>query len=276
MAHYFNTYNTIKEFNAALQGASPSRLFSARTCSSNYPERMKNGKRWYGTNSFDEANELLLKGDSENAKKMQEASSRIALSEKIGMQAKTKPFNSVCGFIPNVGAALAGSPLNMVNFQKVLQQKKVVTIVYALSIAYTSSAEEIINASAKIINAIMAIEAQGKRVNLFLLAGMRSLKKEESVWCNLKIKDSGSIFDKKKMAYPLINPSFFRRHIFKVIETQKGLTSKDFPNCYGYVANPEYIKTRLKEQNFPYDVLISYDEIKHKNVQQIEAIFKED
>ena len=73
MAHYFNTYNTIKDFNAALQGASPSRLFSERCCSSNSPERMKNGKKWYGTDSFEEANNLLLQGDAENAKKMQKA-----------------------------------------------------------------------------------------------------------------------------------------------------------------------------------------------------------
>ena len=34
----------------------------------------------------------------------------------------------------------------------------------------------------------------------------------------VKIKDAGQYFDGLRVAYPLVNPSFLRRHIFAVLE----------------------------------------------------------
>jgi hypothetical protein len=55
----------------------------------------------------------------------------------------------------------------------------------------------------------------------------------EAAGAFIKIKDSGAYMDRKKMAYPLVNTSFFRRHMFKFIETNDGLKDSIWASCYG-------------------------------------------
>ena len=126
--------------------------------------------------------------------------------------------------------------------------KKVITIIYCLSVDHTIKANKMLEASCNLINAILGIEATGKRVNLVLLSGTaseHSIRAKESCLNLLKIKDSGSLFDKSKMAYPLINPSYFRRHIFKAIESQEGLTDEQFLHTYGKVVSKDFVETYL-------------------------------
>ena len=52
------------------------------------------------------------------------------------------------------------------------------------------------------------------------------------VYIAVKIKDAGQYFDSLRVAYPLINPSFLRRHIFAVMERIKDV---ELPSGYGAV-----------------------------------------
>lgn len=273
MAHYLNTFNSLREFDNYLQGASLSPLF---VNNNRKPSSLTEGNaKWYGTDSFDEANELMRKGDKKNASKLNATCKINAPSLGLGMQKKGR--NEIVGFIPNVGAYLSGSPLNMINFRNIPAKKKVITIIYCLSVGSNVKAKEMLEASCNLINAILGIEATGKRVNLFLISGSANSysysKEGESCLSLLKIKDSGSLFDKSKMAYPLINPAFFRRHIFKAIESEKGLTDSCFTETYGKVPDKPFFEKVLKEKRFEYDAAITFYDIYKRSPESIKDLF---
>ena len=272
MAHYLNTFNSLREFDNYLQNASPSPLFASKHI---HESDVQGKEKWYGTNSFDEANELMRKGDKKNAKKLNASCKVNTPFLGNGMQKKGK--NEIVGFIPNVGAYLSGSPLNMINFKNIPARKKVITIIYCLSVGCDIKASEMLEASCNLINAILGIESAGKRVNLFLISGSAnssSYKKDgESSLSLLKVKDSGSLFDKSKMAYPLINPAYFRRHIFKAIESEKGLKDEKFTSTYGIVPNKEFFEEVLKEKHFEYDAAITFYDVYKKSADEIKELF---
>ena len=58
----------------------------------------------------------------------------------------------------------------------------------------------------------------------------------------LKIKDSGQYIDLLKTAYPLINPSFLRRHDFRFLEITPGVP---YNSNYGYVIMDEEKTKRI-------------------------------
>lgn len=269
--NFLTSYNSLKEFESYLNTANPSSLFAGHRLDSESTSQSK----WYGTATYQEANDLLKFGDMKNAKKLN-AVGKID-TPQMGIAKQRRPQNSVVGFIPNVANYLCGNPNNMINFHNVPMKKKVVTIIYCLSVGCEAKVNEITNTSKNLINAILGIEANGKRVNLLLTCGLCNKEKNdkaESCSILLKIKDSGSIFDKAKMAYPLINPSFFRRHFFKAVECQEGLTDQVFISHMGWVMAKSDIINVLNENHVEYDKAITFYEIKGKTPQQIEDILK--
>ena len=273
MAHYLNTFNSLREFDSYLQNAQLSPLFVNHN---RKPSSLTEGnEKWYGTNSFNEANELMRKGDNKNAKKLN--SNCKIQTPSLGIGKQKKAFNSVVGFIPNIGNYFSGDPNNMINMHHIPAKKKVITIIYCLSVGCDIKAKEMLEASCNLINAILGIEATGKRVNLFLISGSANShtysKNGESCLNLLKIKDSGSLFDKSKMAYPLINPSYFRRHIFKAIESEKGLQDECFINTYGKVPDKPFFEKVLKEKRFEYDACITFYDVYKKSPERIKELF---
>jgi hypothetical protein len=190
---------------------------------------------------------------------------------------KKKAFNSVWGFIPNVGAALAGDPLNMIMMKNIPAQKKVITIIFDKSVDHTIKTSEIVDASARLINAIIALENAGKRVNLFLLGGFANEYADnasEALLILTKIKDSGSLFEKEKLAYSLLNASYHRRHMFKCLEKQEGLFDSAFTEHYGYPPKKGLTEKILKEKRFNYDALFTFYDIRYKNDEDIKMMIE--
>lgn len=274
MKHFLNIFNSLHELSSALEGDSRSSLFQSRSylASEDTSDRTK---KFTSTSDFKEADELMKYGDKKNAKKLNAALKINAPA--LGLMNKKKAFNSVWGFIPNVGAALAGDPLNMIMMKNIPAQKKVITIIFDKSVDHTIKTSEIVEASARLINAIIALENAGKRVNLFLLGGFANEYADnasEALLILTKIKDSGSLFEKEKLAYSLLNASYHRRHMFKCLEKQEGLFDSAFTEHYGYPPKKGLTEKILKEKRFNYDALFTFYDIRYKNDEDIKMMIE--
>lgn len=173
-----------------------------------------------GTASFEEADNLMKYGDEENAKKIQSASINVKAQTTSFVSDKNRLYNSPCGFLPIVPRVLSGVPENMLAIRKeAYKNTKIINIVYNVTAGYSVEADEIIEVSAKVACAIKTLEKNGYRVNLYLacVCGVNS----KTVCITVKTKDSGQYFDTLRAAYPLVNPSFLRRHLSAVLERIK-------------------------------------------------------
>ena len=214
----FNKFNSVEEFSNWLQ-------VTPQTAKGKELDRSaaisESRTRFTGTKSFDEAQNLLKYGDKVNADKINAAIRKIKAQGK-GNETRNKLYNSPCGFMPIVPKVLAGDPQNMLAIKKQrYNSTKVLNVVYNVSIDCEVEADEIIETAAKVANVIATLEKNGYRVNLYIYDCSKGARSTLSTLL-IKIKDSGKYLDTLRIAYPLVNPSFLRRHIFAYLERLKG------------------------------------------------------
>ena len=197
--------------------------------------------KFCGTNSLDEANDLFYHGDKENADKVTAAKAKIKAQGK-GYETRNSLYNSPCGFMPIVPKVLAGDPQNMLAIRKErYNSTKVINIAYNVAVDCTRTTEDLIKTAAKVANVIASLEKNGYRVNLYAYACGRDLKNNYYSLL-VKIKDSGKYLDTLRIAYPLVNPSFYRRHVFGHMERLKGF---NLNRSYGKIVHEEGCKECL-------------------------------
>ena len=247
-----------------------------------YDQSCKGSSRFCGTENFDEAENLLLYGDSENSEKVRKNIEQIT----AGLSGKNKSFkgaktlayslkSSAVGFLPIVPKYLAGEPENMLTLHKVQKQTtKVLNIFVYTGTNCRVDAENINLCLCRILCAVFAIEKDGFRTNLFSTFSTKG-NGNGVIGYSIKIKDSGQKFDLLKIAYPLCNPSSFRRHGSAVFErlndSKQGII---LDSGYGYVETLQEAKETLKMQGFKNFALVSYEECKYKNVGEITDFIK--
>lgn len=235
--YIFKKYNTVGEFANTLQRSKIQKAFENRTKDGGSDG--KNYGDFYGTDSFNDANNLLLFGDKDLQKRI-EAAGVAKMREKIKYEWMRKQlYTSVVGFAPNVPAYIAGTPNSMINQRVIKTRQRVITIMYNSSVSGYVSAESIIKATAEMLSAVMLIEAGGVRVNLFVGALTKCRNTAQNFGWILRIKDSGQKLDTLKMAYPMAHPSMLRRHGFRALETAEGVVNEYAENGYGYPVNEE-------------------------------------
>ena len=214
----FNKFNSVEEFSNWLQ-VTPQTAAGKKFDYSN--EISKSNTEFTGTESFEEAQNLLKYGDKTNAEKINATIRKIKAQGK-GNATRNKLYNSPCGFMPIVPKVLAGDPQNMLAIKKqTYKSTKVINIAYNVAVDCTRTTEDLIETAAKVANVIASLEKNGYRVNLYAFSCGKG--KRDTVYSLLvKIKDSGKYLDTLRIAYPLINPSFLRRHILAYLERIKG------------------------------------------------------
>ena len=186
-----------------------------------------------GTESFEVADNLMKFGDKENAENINATIRKIKAQGK-GTETRNKLYNSPCGFMPIVPKVLAGDPQNMLAIKKQrYNSTKIINIAYNVAVDWRIKIESIIETTAKVANVIASLEKNGYRVNLYayFCGGGEGKTLGTAI---IKIKDSGKYLDTLRIAYPLVNPSFYRRHIFAYMERLKGFGLND---SYGYILN---------------------------------------
>ena len=234
----FNKFNSVEEFSNWLQ-VTPQTAKGKEFDYSN--ETSKSNTEFTGTESFDVAQKLLKYGDKVNADKIAATIRKIKAQGK-GNETRNKLYNSPCGFMPIVPKVLAGDPQNMLAIRKErYNSTKVLNVAYNVAVDCTRTTEDLIKTAAKVANVIASLEKNGYRVNLYAYSCGRDLKNNYYSLL-VKIKDSGKYLDTLRIAYALVNPSFYRRHIFGYMERLKGFYLN---RSYGKIVNEDGCKECL-------------------------------
>ena len=233
----FNKFNSVDEFAKWLQ------VTPQTAKGKELNESITNSFKFTGTKSFEEAQELLKYGDKVNADKIAATIRKIKAQGK-GYETRNSLYNSPCGFMPIVPKVLAGDPQNMLAIRKErYNSTKVLNVVYNITVSGGKKKELLFETAAKVANVIASLEKNGYRVNLYVCFSVRSTCDESSKAISIiKIKDSGKYLDTLRIAYPLVNPSFYRRHIFGYMERLKGF---NLNSTYGKIVDEDGCKEHL-------------------------------
>ena len=260
-------YNFVKCF-ANLDGLRRYLETAPKTNLFAYTEHSRTGSRAFtGTDSYEEADNLLRDGDTERAKRL---TACIATGLKTGNDGtRARRYNHVCGGTVNVPAVLMGLPKSMINLQKIqYKNSKVLSFVYSNAIDCSVGESEISEVSARLVCAVLGLEKKGYRVNLYSCICIEDGHERTGLF--LRIKDSGQYMDTKKLAYPLINPSMLRRHAFRFIETAPGLTRSGWTAYYGHPVRDAYTITELaKEAGLTAKKVVTFYDIRRMSAPQI-------
>ena len=134
----FNKFDSVEEFSNWIQ------VTPQTEKGKEFNQSVTNSYRFTGTESFEEAQNILKCGDKENADKIIATIRKIKAQGK-GTETRNKLYNSPCGFMPIVPKVLAGDPQNMLAIKKqTYKSTKVLNIAYNTTVDWRSTTEEII------------------------------------------------------------------------------------------------------------------------------------
>ena len=222
-----------------------------------------------GSASFDEANKMMLGGWDSGAADVE----KIMLENTDGVENARRYALSVAGALPCVPAYLAGSPANMIAIKRRKIARPVVTICYNCAVPGFVDADDIKQAAAKLLNVVRGLEAGGVGVNLWACSFSRTLGRVDSVAMAVKIKSSDEPFNLLNMAYPLIHPSFNRRHKFAFIERCGG----DPQTWDGYgraITEPDKMREMAAGVGIDNAICFCYDSLSWRSETQILEMIK--
>lgn len=209
-------FNSLAELAAFVDGNAPNGYYAnRRRLSSVETESPRRRNKFYGTESYAAANDMMLHGWREGAERI----NAYMTQAPAAVSDRPRNYNAVVGFAPNVPNYIAGVPLNMINCKRVRVPARVVDIIYNCAVSHSVSPQAIEAAAAKLFNVIAGLERGGVRVNLWVMEV--SYGAPEYHAAAVKIKTASQPFNLLKMVYPIVHPSFLRRHMFAVKERMK-------------------------------------------------------
>lgn len=242
MKEFFEKYENITTFAESLN----------RTRKGSFARDPKDNPTFIGIDSAEKADNLLLYGDTETAKKI-----TTFACKQTPQSIKTRIINAPYGFVPNVSRFLSGRPDNMYNVKaQTYKNTKVLNLVYFVGANWEIKADDLAKAGAKLLRVIATLENKGYRINLNVATHAKAVNKTyDTLTLFVKIKDSGKPLNLAKVAYPIAHPAFFRFHIWKWLDTQTeainyGNNSDNFDNmCKKFNKNAKWVSyATLSEQ----------------------------
>ena len=204
---YFEKYDNIITFAESLN----------RPRKGYFAKDPKDNPSFIGIDSAEKADDLLLNGDTETAKKI-----NTFACKQTPQSTKTRIINAPYGFVPNVPRFLIGRPDNMYNVKaQTYKNTKVLTLVYFIGAAFCVTADDLAKEGAKLLRVIATLEGKGYRINLHIANYAKAVNKTNDILTLfVKIKDSGKPLNLAKVAYFIAHPAFFRYHLWKWFDTQ--------------------------------------------------------
>lgn len=231
----FLQFNSLLEFSRHIAAGETQQAFSNMygQIIENMPSHAPELSEQSGTKSYAEADQLLKSGDKKSMDLLKKNGfNPSAENYNFGQRRKITP--AVVGFAPIVPNAIAGVPVAMQQIKMQQVKTKVVNVILSVAYGWSVDKKDYAQFAAKFLNGCLNLEKKGIRVNLFVFLGTKIGEKKEGqkVTAIIKIKDSKTAIDPLSVAYPVINSSFLRRHIFRLIETEPGVSEK-FKETYG-------------------------------------------
>lgn len=185
-------------------------------------------KVFTGTNSFDEAVELMKNGWTDMAKTL---TNKIKVETKATPMMKSKTTYGVAGYQAIVPLYLNGVPTNMASKKNVSTKQKVVTITKCIQYNCETKQEKIIEESTKVFKIIKKLEAQGYRCILNVTEMIEKYGKAYQF--KVRVKNATEKMNLSKLAFPMIHPSMLRRLMFRMLEVHP-YVPKQFTSGYGH------------------------------------------
>lgn len=216
-------FESLNQYLDVIEARKPNKVFAGEMLSSK-----SGGRRFTLTDSYEEANEIARVGYKEGLDELKAADKK---TRHLGSAPKALPATSVVGFAPHVPNAITGVPCSMITTQKTEQRAKVISILYYMGGACAVGTSEFVRAGKNILNVIYTLELQGYRVALNVMTNFCTSK--ERAFSIVQIKNWRQPSSPLKISYPLVHPSFFRRHGFRWLETVPELTDGAFTDAYG-------------------------------------------
>lgn len=222
---FFNRFESISELTDYLENGETQKPFQPELYGSKLTATSKSELKFYGTSTFEEADNFLKFGDEKLAKMLQ-----AELIDVQNRETETEITQSleldVCGFFPDVAAYLSGDPCNMVSLVDTFADKeKVLNLIWQNDAYAKIDSKKIQECAARVLNVILGLEKIGYKINLYY--GHASKCDGHYIGALVKIKNSDEYIDTLRMAYPLVSASMKRRHMFRYDEVMPGL-----PSCF--------------------------------------------
>lgn len=159
---------------------------------------------WSGIASREELNRMLREGYEAPVQRLKEK-----VKVKATGSGKRITFkNDIVGANPIVPLAMMGVPNSMINMSMKPIKNKVLDVYYDMTCNYYINASQIEDAGEKVLGAILEMEAQGYRFNLYSVNSYADYGDCDIL--AVKVKDANQPFDLKRMSFSLMHPAFFR------------------------------------------------------------------
>lgn len=198
---------------------------------------------WTGVGSYEGALELLETGYQPTVDELKQS----VKANVRGQVKRTQFFNDVCGFNPIVPLAIQGVPNCMVNSRMTSIKAKVIDVYYDMTACASVGKEDIIKAGTDVLAAIMELEMQGYRFNLYAVQSYYKRDEGCDMLC-VKVKSAAQPLDLKRVSFPLTHTAFFRVIGFDwYSRTPRGKYRHAYGCALGYEFGEEQLTNGFKE-----------------------------
>lgn len=190
-----------------------------------------------GVKNYDEALKYLRNGYQPTVNKLREK-----LNIKDPGQKRISFQNNIVGATPIVPLALKGVPNCMVDMKMKQIKCKVIDIYYDMTCSCGTDSDDIIKNGQKMLGAILDLEHQGYRFNLYAIQTYSDTNSVDLL--TVKIKSSNQPLDLRRMSFPLTHTAFFRVIGF---DWYSKFPKGKYRSCYGHGLGYELSNNEMKE-----------------------------
>lgn len=236
--HFRLQFETPDSFGEFIANAKPAWDFHSS-------DRKSDDSGWNGTATYEQAVDLFLNGWPEGRELLHSVSADMKGATSVEVQEVETKIRDVAGDVPDVPAAIAGDPENMISSSRVSISSPIVRVVVAADMASNVSPEQIMNRGGAILSYIDALESAGWRCEVVYYVESKDGRKRFAL--EAVIKQAQDFLDIDRLAFCLANPAMLRRLFFRAIESVKECES--FYSGYGSPACERPIDADLY---FPY------------------------
>lgn len=222
---FVEIFDDAEDFREAVSKRPLNKVFEARKDTLGSQDK---NKEFAGTSSFEEAEMLFVEGDAKTCEKI----TNCDVSGYVpGNDMKITLERDTAGFIPCVPAYLAGQPRSMMRARRMPVRARLARV--ALNVACHSGIkqEDMLKAGVVFANVVAGLEKENIRVEVY--CGDIGRWKHQKEGFLVKVKGAGEPLNVLRMAYPLCNPSFLRRHGFAWLERAPLDIEEGFIDGYG-------------------------------------------
>jgi hypothetical protein len=224
--------------------------------------------RWEGVETYDEALKYLRNGYQPTVNKLKEK-----LKVQDPGQKRISFTNNIVGSAPIVPLALKGVPNCMIDTRMKQIKCKVIDVYYDMTCSCGTDSDDIIANGQKMLGAILDLEHQGYRINLYAVQSYNDSSSSDIL--AVKIKSSNQPLDLKRMSFPLTHTAFFRVIGFDWYSRfPKGKYRSGYGHALGYELNDREMKEFATKMFGDNAIYIAGSKILSRDEEYIKEVLK--